>query len=196
MWKNQVLPGTMAALALRFGRVSADAVYEPDPYVLEVASDLLVWGILIFFGSLILWAIQLFARGRMLQRRAGRGWRILIPFYGRYLEYKNYWHEGYFWVNRAILLVLIAVGIFIYNSQRMFINGMLVLISMALWIIIFINRIQLRLHTMPLFGFSQLWGLLELILAGFPADCMCAFTNRKPLDILPDEQEDTVEQHA
>ena len=67
----------------------ADAVVDPiepsDTY------DSFIPKLLLFCLLCIIGLVHLLAKGLMLNKRAGRGWRILIPFYGRYLEYKTYW---------------------------------------------------------------------------------------------------------
>ena len=160
-------------------RVLADAVFDPTliPDPSEPAESIIPRLILIFF-AFIIFPVQLFARGRMLKRFDGSGWRIVIPFCGRYLEYRFYWKPKYFWINLCLWLYILAAGTAIYVLEDRKILTVLVLLMLAALAVWLINTVRMRMNTLETFGQKRILGLLELLGLGFVLDCLCAFTGK------------------
>lgn len=170
---------------ISYTRSYADVVVDPvepsDTY------DSFIPKLLLFCLICIIGLVHLLAKGLMLNKRAGRGWRILIPFYGRYLEYKTYWKARYFWINfgLSLYLLLITVGVpLLDNDTVTTIIGLQMLIVSAAYTVIIIG---LRMNIMAVFGFSKWLGLLELLFLGFILDCICGFSGRGKIEQTPEE---------
>ncbi len=76
-------------------RALADLAWDPSPGFdrEDISPRMLLLIILICIIGLV-W---LLAKAKMLKHYdRGSGWRIIVPFHGRYLEYKNYWDEKYY----------------------------------------------------------------------------------------------------
>ena len=163
-------------LFAEFTRVYANTVYEPGKELDR--ADNIIPNLIAFILFDIIFLVQLVARGLMLKKRTGNGWRILAPFYGRYLEYKNYWQAKYFWVNRGVGVYLFAAAIYISKSENETINIFLALLFLAALTVIAVNRVRLKMHTLDLFGFNKYLGLLEITGLGCIPDFLCGFSKR------------------
>ena len=159
-----------------FSRIYADSVYEPGKE-LDHAENIIPH-LIAFILFDIIFLVQLAARGLMLKKGTGNGWRILAPFYGRYLEYKNYWKTKYFWVNRGVGVYLFAAAIYISKSENDTVNIFLALLFLAALTVIAVNRVRLKMHTLDLFGFNKYLGLLEITGLGCIPDFLCGFSKR------------------
>ena len=176
-----------ALLSFGVGRVSADAVYIPPSEELAETGGAAIMIYLCF--SILIWIVQLFARARMLERTAGNGWRILIPLYGRWLEYKTYWKTLPFFVNRALFMVAAVVCAMIDDADDTLELGVLLGVIFVCVLAVLVNRVLLKMHTMPHFGFSRMLGLPELIGLGALPDLFCAFSNRSRTEVPEGEAE-------
>lgn len=116
----------------------------------------------------IIGPLWLFAKGRMLKRYDGDGWRVVIPFCGRYLEYKYYWHEKYYWINMGVWIDILIVLAAVWGKCK----EILMLAGLLIWAVI---TVLMRMKTMETFGYKKFLGLLELLGLGFLLDCLCAF---------------------
>ena len=163
-------------LFAEFTRVYANSVYEPGKE-LDHAENIIPQ-LIAFILFDIIFLVQLVARGLMLKKRTGNGWRILAPFYGRYLEYKNYWQAKYFWINRGVGVYLFAAAIYISKSENDTVNIFLALLFLAALTVIAVNRVRLKMHTLDLFGFNKYLGLLEITGLGCIPDFLCGFSKR------------------
>ena len=159
-----------------FSRIYADSVYEPGKE-LDHAENIIPH-LIAFILFDIIFLVQLAARGLMLQKCTGNGWRILAPFYGRYLEYKNYWKTKYFWINRGVGVYLFAAAIYISKSENDTVNMFLALLFLAALTVIAVNRVRLKMHTLDLLGFNKYLGMLEIVGLGFIPDFLCGFSKR------------------
>lgn len=159
-----------------FSRIYADSVYEPGRE-LDHAENIIPY-LIAFLLFDIIFLVQLFARGLMLKKRTGNGWWILVPFYGRYLEYKNYWRTKFFWFNRGICVYIIISTISISVIENETVNIFLALLFLAALAVIAVNRVRLKMHTLDLFGYNKYLGLLEIVGLGFIPDFLCGFSKR------------------
>ena len=187
MKKLRALLPVSALLFAEVGRVSADAVYIPAPA--DVAERGAAAMTVFACFSILLWIVQLFARARMLECTAGNGWRILIPLYGRWLEYKTYWKTLPFFVNRALFMVAAVVCAMIDDADDTLELGVLLGVIFVCVLAVLVNRVLLKMHTMPHFGFSRMLGLPELIGLGALPDLFCAFSNRSRTEVQEGEPE-------
>ena len=155
-------------------RVSANPIYDPS-IELDHADSFIPW-LLFFILVGIISLIQLIARGLMLQKRTGKGWRIIIPLYGCYLEYKNYWRTKYFWINIGFSLYMLISAIGINHLENETVSTLLAIPFLIALAVVGVNRIRLRMNTLELFGFNQYLGLLGIIGLGFITDFLCGFS--------------------
>lgn len=172
-------------LIMGFSRVCADAVFEPGKE-LDHAENSIPY-LIAFLLFDIIFLVQLIARGLMLKKCTGNGWRILAPFYGRYLEYKNYWRAKYFWYNRGFCVYLFVSAIYISKSENKTVNMFLALLLLAALTAVIINRVRLKMHTLDLFDFNKNLGLLEVLGLGFIPDFLCGFSKRGIKKDIPDK---------
>jgi hypothetical protein len=172
--KGRVFIFSALAFLSDVSHTRADAVYDPS-IELDHADSFIPW--LIFFLLVgIISLIQLFSRGLMLQKRTNRGWRIIIPFYGRYLEYKNYWRTKYFWINIGFSLYMLISAIGINHLENETVSTFLAIPFLIALAVVAVNRIRLRMNTLELFDFNQYLGLLGIIGLGFITDFLCGFS--------------------
>ncbi len=144
---------------------------------LDNAESILPW-LLFFLLVGVISLIQLVARVLMLQKRTGRGWRIIIPFYGRYLEYKNYWQTKHFWVNLGLSAYMLIAAIGINHTDNDTVSTFLAIPFLIALAIVAVNRIRLRMNTLGLFDFNEYLGLLGIVGLGFITDFLCGFSKR------------------
>ena len=159
--------------------VYADVVYEGSGYGGHGVNPAVTRQDVILVGILLLYFLQFFARGRMLDKRGAEGWKIIVPFYGRYLEYKTYWESKYFWVNFGISTFLLMVVTALYYSENNIYSSILTIlffIGTAIYVIIII---LLRRNSLCIFGYSKNLAFLEIFGLGFILDFICGFFNRK-----------------
>lgn len=166
-----------------FSRIYADSVYEPGKE-LDHAENIIPH-LIAFILFDIFFLVQLVSRGLMLKKCTGNGWRILAPFYGRYLEYKNYWRAKNFWYNRGLCVYLFAAAIYISKSENKTVNMFLALLFLIALTAVIINRVRFKMHTLDLFDFNKYLGLLEVIGLGFIPDFLCGFSKRGIKKVIP-----------
>lgn len=152
-------------------RVFADMAWEPEPDPAEVATRRLI---LILLACIIA-PIWLFAKGRMLKRYDGSGWWIIVPIYGRYLEYKYYWDTKYFMINLCILGFSFIMIFSIFSGNTISISPGIIVIPLML-LICLVNTVLMRMKTMEAFGKNKFLGLLELLGLGLVLDWVCALS--------------------
>lgn len=181
MKKIRALLLLSALLSFGVGRVSADAVYIPAPEEVAETGGAAIMIYLCF--SILIWFVQLFARGRMLERTAGSGWRILIPLYGRWLEYKTYWKTLPFFVNRVLFVLTLVIIAELEDVENTLSLGVMLGAIFVCSLVVLVNRVLLKMHTQPHFGFSRMLGLPELIGLGALPDFFCAFSNRSRTEV-------------
>lgn len=187
MKKIRTLLPLSALLFAGLGRVSADAVYVPAPEDVAEAGSAALTVFACF--SILLWIVQLFSRGRMLERTAGGGWRILIPLYGRWLEYKTYWKTLPFFVNRVLFVLTLVIIAALEDVDNTLSLGLMLGGIFVCGLVVLVNRVMLKMHAMPHFGFSRMLGLPELIGLGALPDLFCAFSNRSRTEVPEGEAE-------
>ncbi len=151
-------------------RVLADMAWDPPPDP-DSAGDSSVWLIRVILICVIA-SVWLFAKARMLKHYHWSGWDILIPFYGRYLEYKYYWDWIYYWVSTAVWIYILIVLVAVWGKYK----EILMIAGLLAWVVI---TVLMRMKTMEAFGQKKLLGLLELLGLGFVLDCICALACRR-----------------
>ena len=143
----------------------------------------------------IIFILQMIARGLMLRKRGIDGWKIIIPFYGRYLEYQAYWKIKYFWINFGISTYLLLSLTFIYYSENTLLNGIMAVLFMICVLIYLIIVFCLRRHSLDTFGYSKHLAFLELLGLGFIPDFLCGFTIRKQVQEQKNEDNSILQEH-
>lgn len=186
-----LLPVILLLLESR-STVFADVVADP-PAVSDPSDSVTPWIYLILFMSFVC-IIQLIAKGMMLEKRIGRGWRIIIPFYGRYLEYKTYWKPMFYRINLGMAAFVLIAMFGIYFGENDTIIGIFVIGMLISLAVITVICVKLRLNTVEVFGYSRILGLLALFCLGFVLDCICGFSGRgkkaaEPADVLQTPEE-------
>ena len=145
-------------------RAYADMAWEPAPGT-ESISPLRVIRIILICIIGVVW---LLAKIRMLKSYDGSGLGILVPFYGRFQEYKYYWDEKYYHINFLVSAFFFVMMAFLPDLD---IRVILMYAWLAVWVVI---TVLMRMKTMEAFGQKKLLGLLELLGLGFVLDCICA----------------------
>ena len=148
-------------------RALADMAWEPSPGP-ESADTNLTW---LFWITLIsvFGLIWLFAKARMLKSydEYRSGWQIIIPFHGRYLEYKYYWDIKYYWINFGVMFLAFVLTIAAWH---------VIYTPLAVWVVI---TIRMRMKTLEAFGQNKFLVLLEFLGLGIVLDCICALASRR-----------------
>ncbi len=144
-------------------RALADMAWEPAPGT-ESLSPLRVLRII---SICIIGVVWLLAKGRMLKCYDGSGWNILIPFYGRYLEYKYYWGAEYYLLNFSVCFLSLCLGWLLILDH----GEIVVFAGAAAWVVI---TVLMRMKTLEAFGQKKFLCLLEFLGLGFVLDCICA----------------------
>lgn len=148
-------------------RAFADLAWEPAPGP-ETADVKLQRLIRIIFICVIA-LVWFYAKARMLKRydRYRSGWRVVIPFHGRYLEYKYYWDTKYYWICFGVLFlgfVLAGKAVHVMYVPLLVWGGI---------------TVRMRMKTMEAFGHNKFLGLLELLGLCIVLDCICAFSGKR-----------------
>lgn len=186
-----MLSGMTISFHLSFHRVRADAIYDPSlvPDTADFFENILPWMFLIlllgFFGL-----IRLIAQGLMLNKTAGRGWRIFIPYYGRFLEYKYYWKTVFFWIETGLACYMILAMTAISLIEHDTIISILALFFILAGISLEIISVRLRMKAAETFGHSSMIGLLELIGLGIIPDCICGFSSKPAKTTVKEGKDD------
>lgn len=151
----------------------ADMAWDPAPG--QNSAEGFSSRLILIMFLCIIGPVWLYAKAVMLKHFDGTGWRILIPLYGRYLEYRYYWDTGYFLINIIIIWAFIASVIVGFFTAAAF-PGFFILVPEVLLICWVMITVRMRMKTMEAFGQNKLLGLLELLGLGFVLDCFCAIT--------------------
>ena len=177
-------------------RVFADVAWDPDsPYtpVRRPITSYFTTGQLVLICLLcIIVPFWLYAKAQMLKCFGKSGWEVLIPFLGRYLEYKYYWKAGYYWISFFAMAFSFVFATRFFNKVT--VRSILIYAGLAVWAV---NTVIMRLKTLETFGQKKRLVLLEFPGLGFVLDCICALSCRKkdaqgePEDKQAPRQEET-----
>ncbi len=162
---------------LRFSCVDANPIYY-EKKIIDYSGNPSLWMILVLMIGVI-FILQIAARALMLEKCGESGGKILIPFYGRYIEYKTYWKPKYFWINFGISIYLIAAVPVVNNSENRTYIGILAVLFLAAIGIYLINVFRLRMNILKKFGRSRKLAFLGLLGLGFILDFICGFPRRE-----------------
>ena len=162
-----ILPILM--LFVTHSRVMADMAWEPAPGSSGAAIS--PRRMMLIFLICIIGSIWLWAKAQMLKSCGGNGWDVLIPFCGRYQEYKYYWDGIYFFINCVVLFFTFVLAFFSWSHE---IFRILMYAGLLVWVVI---TVLMRMNTMEAFGLNKFLGLLELFGLGVVLDFLCARTS-------------------
>ena len=138
-------------------RAFADLAWEPAPG--PESADVKLQRLIRIIFICVIALVWFYAKARMLKRYDGyrSGWRVIIPFYGRYLEYKYNWDTKYYWICFGVLFlgfVLAGKAVHVMYVPLLVWGGI---------------TVRMRMKTMEAFGHNEFLGLLELL-----GLCYCA----------------------
>ena len=122
---------------------------------------------LLFLTSVIFLAIDCVARAKLLDRSGGGGWKIIIPFYGRYLEYKRYWIGGLYWT-----YLILWVGV-LFSYKMPYLLGFFFVFAVAAF------HLAFRVQFYKSFGRDPILILVDIFGMGILADIILAFSECK-----------------
>lgn len=150
-------------------RALADMAWEPAPG--SEGAAISPRHLMLIFLICIIGSVWLWAKARMLNSCGGNGWDVLIPFCGRYQEYKYYWGGEYYFINFVVLFFTFVLAIF---SLRYEIFRILMYAGLLVWGMI---TVLMRMKTMEAFGLNKFLGLLELLGLCIVLDLLCAYSS-------------------
>ena len=108
-----------------------------------------------------------------MKRCSGFEKDVLIPFYGRYLEYKSYWAGKYYWINFFTCFFSVFTAFLVKNQLW---EKIILYFGMFVWVVI---TAVMRIKTLEFFGQKKILVLLEFLGLGFVLDCICALAFRR-----------------
>ena len=148
-------------------RALADMAWEPAPG--SGGASISPRRLMLILLICIIGSIWLWAKAQMLKSCGGNGWDVLIPFCGRYQEYKCYWDGTYYFINFVVLFFTFVLAFF---SLTIEILRILMYAGLLVWVVI---TVLMRMNTMEAFGLNKFLGLLDLHGLGIVLDFLCAY---------------------
>lgn len=127
--------------------------------------------------------LGLVAKWRIYEKAGDKGWKVLIPFYGKYTLYKLMWDKNVYWF---VLAFNILMGVSFAMARRP-INPdttIWLILTLVTYAVLFVFNIFLSLHLAKAFGHNGKFAV-GLILVPVVFICILGFGKAQYIGIQP-----------